>query len=192
MLSGLRKSWKTVIYTIGLMFFFVETCIAKASVETTTNFFPSIEAVDLAGNTRSFPGGLPSNPTLLVVAFAQKQQQTAVRLTELLAETEATKLGYVVLETPVIQDPGMMMRFIIDNDMRSGIPSVEVQKAVVTLYVPDLEVWLKATGIASTESVYICAITHEGKILRTASENELKTAEDMKSYIDAVKSELAH
>jgi hypothetical protein len=135
---------------------------------------------------------LPSNPTLLVVAFAQKQKQTAVRLTKLLAETEATKLGYVVLETPVIQDPGLMMRFTIDNGMRSGIPSVEVRKAVVTLYVPDLEVWLETTGITSTESVYICAVTQEGKILRTASEYELKTAEDMKSYTDAVRSALAH
>jgi hypothetical protein len=109
-----------------------------------------------------------------------------------LAETEAAKLGYVVLETPVIQDPGMMMRFIIDNGMRSGITSVEVRKAVVTLYVPDLEVWLKTTGITSTESVYVCAVNYEGKILRTASGNELKTAEDMKNYIDSVKSELAH
>jgi hypothetical protein len=119
--------------TIGAALFFGECFITKPSMATSTLYLQSIEAVDLAGNKRSFPGGLPSNPTLLVVAFAQKQQQTAVRLTELLAETEAAKLGYVVLETPAIQDPGMMMRFIIDNGMTSGITSVEVRKAVVTL-----------------------------------------------------------
>ena len=82
--------------TIGAALFFDECFITKPSLATSTLFLPSIEAVDLAGNNRSFPGGLPSNPTLLVVAFAQKQQQTAIRLTELLAETEATKLGYFV------------------------------------------------------------------------------------------------
>ena len=84
------------------------------------------------------------------------------------------------------------MRFIIDNGMKSGIPSVEARKVVVTLYVPDLETWLKSIGITSTESVYVCAVTREGKILRTASENELKTVEDMKNYIDAVKSTMVH
>lgn len=149
---------------------------------------PAVEATDLAGNAWTFPSGLPNDPTLLVVAFSQKQQVIADRMFSLLAQTKAAELGYRIFETPIIENPGAIGRFVINNGMKSGISSPEKRKAVVTLYIKDMKSWMTSMALRSTDDVYVCAVRKNGKVIACSSAKKLKTVEDARNLIAEIES----
>jgi hypothetical protein len=142
-----------------------------------------IDAYDLAGEARRFPSGLPTELTLLIVAFERAQQSVADRLFGLIDEAGAARRGVAAIETPVIQDPGSAGRFFIDNGMKAGIRDAEKRKVVVTLYVKDLDAWLAETGLGSKDSVHLMAVTRSGRILRSARADMITDGEAMKTFI---------
>jgi hypothetical protein len=127
----------------------VSTIVSGMAVAQPARRLPAVEAYDLAGEARRFPSGLPTEMTLVIAAFDRAQQSIADRLFGQIAKAGAAQQGIAAIETPVIQDPGRVARFFIDNGMKGGIPDPEKRKVVVTLYVKDLEAWLAETGLGS-------------------------------------------
>ncbi len=148
---------------------------------------PPIDAYDLSGAARRFPSGLPTALTLVVVAFERGQQSAADRMFKLADEVGTAKQGIATIETPVIEDPGSAGRFFIDNGMKSGIRDEEKRKIVVTLYVKDIKAWLAETGLVSTDSVHLMAVTRSGRILRSTRAEAISDAEAMRQFIAEAK-----
>jgi hypothetical protein len=144
---------------------------------------PAIEAYDLAGELRRFPSGLPTELTLVIAAFDRAQQSIADRLFDQIAKTGAAQHGIATVETPVIQDPGRVTRFFIDNGMKGGIPNPQKRKLVVTLYVQNLDAWLAETGLNTKSSVHLMAVTRSGRIVRSARAEALADVEAVKGFI---------
>jgi hypothetical protein len=144
---------------------------------------PAIKTADLNGTVKTFPAGLPSNPTILIAAFDRAQQGDVDRIFGLLAEAGLGKSGLRALEIPVIENPGAIGRLFIDNGMRGGIPSTQTRSIVYTLYVPDLKQWLAATGVASTADVHVMAVARSGKIVASAPASSLKSAKAMQLFM---------
>jgi hypothetical protein len=157
--------------------------IGDLAVAQPARRLPAAEAYDLAGEARRFPSGLPTELTLVIAAFDRAQQSIADRLFDQIAEAGATQLGIATLETPVIQDPGRVARFFIDNGMKGGILDPEKRKVVVTLYVKDLDAWLAETGLGSKSSVHLMAVTRSGRIVQSARAEALADVEAVKSFI---------
>jgi hypothetical protein len=161
----------------------VSTTSGGLAVAQPARRLPAVEAFDLAGEARRFPSGLPTEMTLVIAAFDRAQQSIADRLFDQIAKAGAPQQGIATIETPVIQDPGRVARFFIDNGMKAGIPDAAKRKVVVTLYVQSLDAWLTETGLGTKSSVHLMAITRSGRIVRSARAETLADVEAVKGFI---------
>ena len=71
---------------------------------------------------------------------------------------------------PLINDPGMFMRWFINTGMRRGIPSKEVRSHVWTVYT-DKKAFMQTCGMPSEKVIYAMVVDRHGKILATESGN---------------------
>jgi hypothetical protein len=175
-MSGFKSLLLTATFTLLA---FSSARVASEPVRT----MPAMTAADLNGRELSLPGALAGNPSVWVVAFDRAQQPEVDRLFGLLAQAKTKTPSLVYWEVPVIQDPGSMVRWFIDNGMRSGIPKTETRAKVVTLYVPDRAAWLKRVGIASVDQTYAVLVGPKGEIRAVASQAELKTEAAMGEFV---------
>lgn len=123
--------------------------------------FPSIQARDLAGEERSFPGEFAGAPALVILGYIQKTQFDVDRW--LLGLTQADR-GLPVVEMPAAR--GLVPRIIsgtIDGGMRSGIPE-EDWRSVVTVYKQSdqLANW---TGTEDPRNARVLLLDAEGKVI---------------------------
>jgi hypothetical protein len=173
------RAWIFSTLSILALLPMTQHAVAKNPVRT----MPAITAADLNGRELSFPGELSGNPAVWVVAFDRDQQAQVDRLFGLLATAKTAQPGLVYWEMPVIQNPSSVIRWIIDNGMRRGIPSRETRAKVVTLYVPDRDAWSKQVGISTRDQASAVLIGRNGEIHAVATQTELKTSAAMKEFL---------
>jgi hypothetical protein len=144
---------------------------------------PNVEAKDLNERPFSFPRDVAGAPAIAVFAYRGKEQEEATRIVTMVGRLTRANPGITAREFPVISVPGLM-RGVINNGMRGGIPSVQTRAKVVTLYVPNMDDWRRATGFTNPRGVYVAIIA--GGITKAAiASSELRTDADMQSFIDA-------
>ena len=61
----------------------------------------------------------------------------------------------------------LLMRFIIDNGMRSGITDRAARAATITLYI-DVKEFTRALGLRDTKQIAVFVVTPSGEILARA------------------------
>jgi hypothetical protein len=144
---------------------------------------PPMKAADLNGRALELPRDMSGDPSVWVVAFDRVHQSQVDRLFGLLDTVKPSMPNLVYWEVPVIENPGAIGRWFIDNGMRSGIPKKETRARVVTLYVADRAQWLKQVGVAGPEQAYAVLVGRDGQILSVAAQSELKSAADMTSFL---------
>jgi hypothetical protein len=159
----------------------VASSLSVAVARDTT--MPPMKAADLNGRALDLPRDMSGDPSVWVVAFDRVHQSQVDRLFGLLDTAKPTMPGLVYWEVPVIENPGAIGRWFIDNGMRSGIPKKDVRARVVTLYVPDRALWLKQVGVAGPEQAYAVLVGREGQILSVAAQSDIKTASDMTAFL---------
>lgn len=128
---------------------------------------PQIEAANLNGRPINLPSQLPGRKTLLLIAFQQDQQDnldTWIRGMELNSLRSA---NIAWLELPVIDNPGPIGRWVIDNGMRGGIADPSARAHVVTIYA-DKAKFNAAMKIDTETTVYAMVATRDGRILARA------------------------
>ena len=144
---------------------------------------PKMTAADLNGRALTLPDDMVGDPAVWVVAFDRAHQSQVDRLFGLVQQAMVASPNVVTWEVPVIENPGAIGRWFIDNGMRSGIPKKETRAKVVTLYVPDRATWLREMGIASVDQAYAVLINRNGKIEAVAAQSDIKSADDMKAFV---------
>jgi hypothetical protein len=65
---------------------------------------------------------------------------------------------------PVIDEPGMVMRWIIDTGMQRGIPDQDIRSHVWTAYT-DRKAFLTSCGIDSVSDIHVLVVARDGRIL---------------------------
>jgi hypothetical protein len=125
-----------------------------------------MQVKNLADETRTFPADFPAEKTLLLIAFEREQQETldawAMRMN--LRESGAPAW----LELPVIDNPGMFMRWFVDVGMKSGIKDTKERSKVFTIYTPRKD-FIQALGLPDTNQVHLVVVDRFGHILRSVS-----------------------
>jgi hypothetical protein len=172
---------KTLIFAASLALTALSSTPINA--EAPVRMMPAMKAADLNGRELSLPGALSGDPAVWVVAFDRVHQPQVDRLFGLLGQVKTKLPNLVFWEIPVIQDPGSVARWFIDNGMRSGIPKTETRAKVITLYVPDRAAWLKRVGIGSTDQTYAVLVGPKGEIRAVAPQSDLKTAAAMSGFV---------
>ncbi len=97
---------------------------------------------------------MPGERTVILVAFLRGQQKDLDAWSAALKLSEGTRPW---LETPVINKPGPIGQFVINNGMRSGPPDHAVWKHVVSLYT-DKRAFVRSLRIGDENRVYILVV----------------------------------
>ena len=142
------------------------------SAESSIYRMPPVSGKDLNGKPWVAPAGLPGSRTLVFVAF-EEEQQTGIDswLEGLKLKTAKHETPWI--EMPLINDPGMFMRWFINTGMKHGIPDPSVRAHVWTAYT-DKKAFLDACGMGSTNSIYALVVNRNGQILAMQSGNYSK------------------
>jgi hypothetical protein len=127
---------------------------------------PNIKATDLNKKAVNWPAGLPSDRTVLIIAFTRGQQsQVDGWVSGLKLKSSG---GPAWFEVPLINNPGSIARYFIDNGMRSGIPGTEARSHVVTVYAKKAEL-MKQMGLVGEKTVHVLVVDRKGNILESVS-----------------------
>ena len=125
--------------------------------------FPVLTSKDLAGNVVALPAGLPGERTVVLVAFLREQQKD---IDGWVAGLNLKAGAIPWLEVPVINNPGFIGQWFIDNGMRRGIENHDTWKHVVTLYTRKAQ-FKSAIGVTSESTIYAMVVDRNGNILES-------------------------
>jgi len=139
----------------------------SSALATPVNTMPVTSGKDLNGTPWSVPKSLPGNPTLVLLGFDEPQQAAIDTWTQGLGLDEPTNTIPWV-EMPLIENPGMFMRWFIDTGMRGGIKGRYQRSHVWTAYT-DKKAFLQSCGITSERDIRVLVVDRTGKILQSES-----------------------
>ena len=124
---------------------------------------PVVTGKDLTGKPWKAPADFPADRTLVILGYEQEQQAAIDTWTAGMGLTQpANTLPWI--EMPVIDEPGVVMRWIIDTGMQRGIPDREVRGHVWTAYT-DRKKFLASCGIDSMLEIHVLVVARDGRIL---------------------------
>ena len=145
--------------------------------------FPETQGADLNGRNVTLPRDFPGFPSLVLVAFEQRQQADIERWIDALDLKTAPPIDWV--ELPVISNRYRVMAPMTDAAMRSAIVSFEDRARTITAYGQTR--FTKALNIPDTDEVCVILTQPTGEvflILRGAPTPAL--ANEVKTVIAAV------
>ena len=124
---------------------------------------PAVTGKDLNGKPWKAPADFPGDRTLVILGYEQEQQEAIDTWTAGMGLTKPENpLPWV--EMPVIDEPGMVMRWIIDTGMQRGIPDREIRSHVWTAYT-DRTRFLASCGVDSMADIHVLVVARDGTIL---------------------------
>jgi len=123
--------------------------------------FPALTLEDLNGRALSFPQQLPGAPTIVFIAYKQRQQADIDAWVMALELQEIG--GPAWIELPVVGRGAALIRPIIDNGMRSGIASPDMRARTFTVYT-SRAAFNAAMGIADMRQIYVAVVAPDGTV----------------------------
>lgn len=172
------KNFRQLIASTLSLVLLCSSALATPSVKT----MPLTTGKDLNGTPWSVPQGLPAERTLALVGFDEPQQAAIDTWTQGLGlDQPMNKIPWV--EMPLIDNPGMFMRWFIDTGMRGGIKGHFQRSHVWTAYT-NKRAFLQSCGIASESEIRVLVVDRSGKILH--SESGEYTKEGAKALLKAL------
>ncbi|MEI8294278.1 MAG: hypothetical protein WCG66_09865 [bacterium] len=147
--------------------------------------FPSLCGKDLNGSPWKAPVGFPGEKTLLLIGFDEPQQ---VFIDSWIKGMKLESIGSALpwVEMPLIENPGVFMRWFIDTGMRGGIRDKATRARVWTAYT-DKKAFLESCGITTTGTISVLVVERDGTIL--ASETGSFTEAGAKRILKALQME---
>jgi hypothetical protein len=140
--------------------------LATFASSAAAQIMPLIKAADLNKRTVTWPRGLPADRTLIIVAFSGSQQKNIDRWVGGMRLKEQGAPAW--FEVPLINDPGSVGRWFIDNGMRGGISNPNDRARVVTVYA-DKKAMMKSLGLPNETQVHLLVVDRSGRVLQRVS-----------------------
>ena len=125
--------------------------------------FPEIVAENLLGESISIPDDLPGRLRVIFVAFRQRQQSQVNTWLAIADQLEADYEGLRYFEFPTIARPYRLMKPMIDNGMRGGIPGDNARARTITLFT-NVSKFVDATGLPGTDRIATLLLDSRGRI----------------------------
>jgi len=129
--------------------------------------FPNIDTKDLNGRSLNLPADFNANRALLLIAFEQ-EQQTQINTWLPFAEQLENQGRAKFYELPVLPSALRLVGGMIENGMRSGIPSQATRAKTLTLYT-NVTRFRKNLGLGGKNQIYAVVIDRQGRVLTVQS-----------------------
>ena len=126
--------------------------------------FPHLRARDLEGTELDLPQALAGDPSVVIIAFARRQQTTVDTWLPWLTELRTRTPEMEVYEVPTISRRWLPARRMIDGGMRAGIPDPATRRRTLTTYT-DVNPVLDALALDGTDSIAVVVVDAGGTIL---------------------------
>jgi hypothetical protein len=126
--------------------------------------FPAVKGSDLNGRSVSLPGDFPGPASLVFVAFEMRQQDDVDSWRPFILKLQKGDPSLAVLELPTLSRGYLLMRFVVDNGMRSGIRETEARASTITLYL-DVKDFTRSLGLQTTQQIAFLVVKPSGEIL---------------------------
>ncbi len=150
------RLFHSIVFLLGFM----------ATSVTAQGTFPTVTSKNLNGTEVTLPRDLPGEPTIVFVAYKQDQQDDVNTWVNALGLDPARGAAFV--EIPVVGRGASLMRGIIDNGMRKGIPDVNMRGRTITLY-ESPSVINGPLGFTGTDSIRVMVVRRNGQVLWSTS-----------------------
>lgn len=146
--------------------------------------FPTLTSEDLNGATHTLPSGLPGDPTIVFIAYKQRQQDDVNTWVYGLGLDPYT--GPEFVELPVVGRGAVLMRRVIDNGMRSGITDTMMRERTITIY-ENPSVVNDPLGFSGRNDIRVLVVRQNGEVLFSTSgpATEVGMAELRAAYASA-------
>lgn len=130
------------------------------------SLFPTFSADDLNGRSVTLPSGLPGEPTIVFIAYKQRQQSDVNSWIAALG-LDPTR-GAEFVEIPVVGKGASVMRSYIDDGMRSGIVDTALRARTITLYESPTLV-NDPLGFSGRDQIRVLVVRQSGEVLWSTS-----------------------
>ena len=123
--------------------------------------FPDLDGVSLLGEPKRLPADLPADPTLVLLAFRQRQQAQVDRWIARAGDA-------AVVEVPCLGRRWRPARRFIDGGMASSIGDPVVLARTITVY-GDVGAILRDIGARDADAVQARVVLRDGTVLAAAA-----------------------
>ena len=128
---------------------------------------PAVTAKRLDHQPVPLPSGLPSERTLVLVAFSRHHQADLASWMAGLGLRQGGELPWVRL--PVIADPGHEQgRAAVEDRLKSRYPSADERARVLPVFT-DPAAFVRTVGLGGTERASVLVVNRQGEVLARAS-----------------------
>ena len=128
--------------------------------------FPTLTTDDLNGKSHTLPAGLPGDPTIVFIAYKQKQQADVNSWVYGLGLDPYS--GPEFVELPVVGAGAILMRGFIDNGMRSGITDTKLRERTLTIY-QNVSVVNEPLGFSGRDDIRVLIVKQDGSVVWSTS-----------------------
>lgn len=128
--------------------------------------FPTVTSQDLNGDSHTLPQGFPGEPTIVFIAYKQRQQGDVNSWIYALNLDPSS--GPEFVELPVVGSAMVAMKSVIDNGMRSGIVDRSMRARTITLYENASKI-NRPLGFSGRNDIRVLLIRQSGEVLWSAS-----------------------
>ena len=154
--------------------------------------FPEVTGENLLGEPFDLPGDLPGKLRVVFVAFRQRQQPSIDSWLTVADVLEADYPGLRYFEIPTISRPFRLLKPVIDNGMRSGIPSDAARARTITVFTR-VSRFVEAAGLPGTDDVATLLVDAAGRIRWHGTGEHTPDRETaLRSAIESLRDEAPH
>jgi hypothetical protein len=125
--------------------------------------FPTVHGENLSGRLMVLPKDFEGKVNIVIVAFQREQQLLVNSWTPLIQQLEKKYPELHTYELPTISTGYKLMKWIIDNGMRSGIKDTKTRDHTITLFT-NTKKFREDLNLPTDETIYVMLVDSKGMV----------------------------
>jgi hypothetical protein len=125
--------------------------------------FPTLKGENLSGRHMVLPRDFEGKLNIVVVAFYREQQLLVNSWLPTVQELQRKYPEIHMYELPTISTGYVLMKWIIDNGMRSGIKDTKTRDHTITLFT-DTKKFRQDLDLPTDETIYVMLVDSSGVV----------------------------
>jgi hypothetical protein len=151
--------------------------------------FPTLSATNLEGQRFQLPNDLKGELNIVIIAFKREHQELVEEWVPFLTILVQNNPSLAFYELPTLNSSYLLIRWMINGGMRSGISDKEARERTITLYTNKKEI-KRQLNIPNEETIYIILIDKNGRIIwRTNDKYTEEKAQELEKVLEKYKTD---